>query len=108
MNLIGKSVLMVKSRSDYQVVEFCNKLREERNRLHFSQTKCAQLVGITQPQWSALESCEYEPMPSLVFEIEKKFGLDAGELSLTLGYIKKHNEYQASTENLILEWISIK
>ena len=71
---------------DQRVQAFASFLRSWRMNSHRSQTEAAAECGMTQPQWSSLESGSIEPLPKKVFEIERAFGMDPGDLSFFLGY----------------------
>jgi transcriptional regulator with XRE-family HTH domain len=72
--------------NDQRVKKFAEKLLEIRKAHHWSQTEAAKECGMTQPQWSSLETGAIEPLPKKIFEIERACGMDPGDFSTLLGY----------------------
>jgi DNA-binding XRE family transcriptional regulator len=85
---VSKSVLMFKANSyEKRMEEFSLHLMLCRRRLRINQTQFGSMIGLSQPLVSHLESGEWEPVPSLVFTIEKVLALAPGSLSCHLGYL---------------------
>lgn len=71
---------------DEDASNFASRFIYERKKRNLLQTEIAELLGITQPQVSALESGRIQPIPKLVFKFEEVLGLEDGVLSKCLGY----------------------
>jgi ribosome-binding protein aMBF1 (putative translation factor) len=71
---------------DERVEKFAAAVRKARSAKGWNQTQAADACGMSQPQWSNLESCAIEPLPRKVYELERVLGFDPGGLSVHLGY----------------------
>lgn len=73
---------------DDETADFALLFHIERKKRKLNQTEMALLLGISQPQISAIESGCIQPVPKFVFKIEELLGMETGLLSKCLGYEK--------------------
>lgn len=86
--LVSKSAIMTMANPfDPRIVAFATALHTARWLKKINQTELSTLLGISQPQYSMIETGSREPVPALVFDIEKHLGCEPGALSRFLGYI---------------------